>query len=321
MAVSTLPPFVDISNALSKPPARPEDVVIGVLHRTCKLVLGGASKGRKTWSLLDLAISVATGSSWWGWPTRKGRVAYLNFEIPRPFFVERVGAIQRAKGIAIAAGMFHEVTLRGFARPIEDVEALLMDRLCAGDYSLVVVDPIYKLLGGRDENKAGDVAQILNGLERIAVKSGAALAFGAHYAKGDASAKVSIDRIGGSGVFARDPDAIITLTQHEEDDALAVDTTLRNHPPQDPFVLRWKFPVFVRDGNLDPAQLRRSKTKPEKFSAVELFAVFRDGMTASEWQRACGWTEGTFRRKRDDLLRQGRIKPEGNLFRIGDTAA
>src|ERR1051326_5934928 len=41
-----------------------------------------------------------------------------------------------------------------------------------------------------------------------------AVAFAGHSAKGDASVKEAIDRIRGSGVFARDPDSLVTFTKH-----------------------------------------------------------------------------------------------------------
>src|SRR5437762_1600884 len=63
----------------------PEQIIEGVLQQGLKAVLGSNSKARKTWILLDLALSVATGMPWWKWPTRKGRVLFINFEIPRPF--------------------------------------------------------------------------------------------------------------------------------------------------------------------------------------------------------------------------------------------
>jgi len=37
------------------------------------------------------------------------------------------------------------------------------------------------------------------------VKTGAAVGFGAHYSKGNQAGKEAIDRVSGSGVFARDP--------------------------------------------------------------------------------------------------------------------
>ena len=66
---------------------------------------------------------------------------------------------------------------------------------------LIILDPSYKLLHGRDENKAGDIAALLDEFEVLAVKTGAAVAFGAHYSKGNQAQKESIDRVGGSGVF------------------------------------------------------------------------------------------------------------------------
>ena len=44
-----------------------------------------------------------------------------------------------------------------------------------------------------------------------------------HFAKGNASAKGTIDRISGSGVFARDPDSLVVFTRHEEEGAFVVE--------------------------------------------------------------------------------------------------
>jgi hypothetical protein len=122
---------------------------------------------------------------------------------------------------------------------------------------MIIFDPVYKLMAGKDENKAGDVGTIMAHLERVSVETGAAIVFGAHYSKGNQSAKESIDRIGGSGVFARDPDAILTMTGHEVENAFTVEATLRNYKPIDPFVVGWQYPLFSRDDSgLDPAALK-----------------------------------------------------------------
>src|SRR5215469_3129251 len=77
----------------------PEEIVPGILHRGLKGVLGGSSKAGKTWIMLDLAISVASGGAWWNWPARQGRVLYVNFEIPRSFFRSRINNICEKKGL------------------------------------------------------------------------------------------------------------------------------------------------------------------------------------------------------------------------------
>src|SRR5689334_1020911 len=81
-----LPPIEDGLQLLSSEPNIPDEVIKGVLHKGCKGVLGGSSKSFKTWSLLDLGLSVASGTKWWGVETTQGKVLYVNFEIPSPFF-------------------------------------------------------------------------------------------------------------------------------------------------------------------------------------------------------------------------------------------
>ena len=55
--------LTDINNEI------PPQIIHGVLHQGLKGVLGGSSKARKTWILLDLALCVASGS-----PDRKSVV-------------------------------------------------------------------------------------------------------------------------------------------------------------------------------------------------------------------------------------------------------
>lgn len=264
---SKLPPVRDMAFAIrpeNRTPAPPE-VIKGLLHRGSKMVVGGTSKGRKSFSLLDLAVSVATGTPWWGFPCERGRVLYLNFEIQQPFLEGRVLSIASAKKVQMPMGSFHAMTLRGNTTPFESMSEDLIDYLLSMEpYSLIIADPVYKLMSGKDENKAGDVTFMLGQLEKVSVRTGAAVAFGAHYSKGNQAAKESIDRIGGSGAFARDPDAILTMTAHKQEDAFTVESTLRNFAPIDPFVVTWLYPLFERDDSgLDPADLKQPRSSKD----------------------------------------------------------
>lgn len=257
-----LPPMRDMAFAI-KPENRtpfPAEVVKGILHRGSKIVVGGTSKGKKSWTLLDLAVSVASGKPWWGFETVRGRVLYINFEIQQAFFESRSAVVAEAKEVTLAAGTFMCMTLRGSTEAIENLaDEIIAFILDMDPFALIILDPVYKLMAGRDENKAGDVTAVLNQIERVAVMTGAAVAIGAHFSKGNQAGKESIDRIGGSGAFARDPDAILIMTAHEQEDAFTIEATLRNFPPADPFVVRWEFPLFVRDSSLDPAALKLPK--------------------------------------------------------------
>lgn len=264
---SKLPPIRNLGDYRepSSRPIKPPEIIHGLLHRGSKMVIGGTSKGRKSFTLLDLAISVSLGVPWWGFNTTRGRVLYLNFEIQEPFLIERIYTIADGKKVQVPKAGLDSMTLRGMTEPVEKMaEEMIQTILQLEPYALIIFDPIYKLMGGRDENKAGDVTAVLNELERVAVRTGAAVAFGAHYSKGNQAGKESIDRIGGSGAFARDPDSILTMTTHEEEDCFTVEATLRNFAPHVPFVVRWAYPTFQRDSDLDPAALKLPKTGREK---------------------------------------------------------
>ena len=132
----------------------------------------------------------------------------------------------------------------------------IIQKLKDTKYDAILLDPLYKIYGEIDENKAGDVALLMNELETLAVKSKAAVLFGAHFSKGNQAGKESIDRVSGSGVYARDPDSILNFTRHEEEEAFVVESNLRNLIPLEKFVVRWQYPLMVRDDCLNPAKLK-----------------------------------------------------------------
>ena len=62
-----------------------------------------------------------------------------------------------------------------------------------------------------DENSAGDMAHFCNYFDMVCREMGCAAIYCHHHSKGSQSGKNVMDRGSGSGVFARDPDAIIDL--------------------------------------------------------------------------------------------------------------
>lgn len=141
--------------------------------------------------LINLAVSVSTGADFLHRPTSKGRVLFINLEIQSAFFARRIVRVCEACAIDSKSlkGNLDVWNLRGCAADLSRMLPLLLSRIHSGKYVLIVLDPSYKLLGSRDENKAGDIASLLNDLEKLAVHSGAAVAFGAHFSKGQSGGK------------------------------------------------------------------------------------------------------------------------------------
>ena len=65
-------------------------------------------------------------------------------------------------------------------------------------------------------------------------------------------------------MFARDPDAILTLTPHEEEDHLVLEATLRDFPTPSPQVVEFSWPNFIHKPDLEPKLRKPGQTKAKK---------------------------------------------------------
>lgn len=306
---SNLPSIINWMDFLSEKMEEPQELVSGLLHRGAKMMLGGGSKSMKTWALMDLAISVATGTPFWGMKTVQAPVLYVNYELMPHFFRERGKEIFEAKHIAdMASAQLTTWHLRGHACDLREQIPLFVARTSGSKYGLIILDPIYKALGDRDENANGEVAALLNEVEALTVKTGAAVAFGHHFSKGNQSEKAAQDRVSGAGAWARDPDTLVTMTNHAEEGAFAVDFILRNHKPKASLVVRWEHPCMRLDADLDPAALR-TPGRPKETSANQVVAVLMGrALSYNDWKRACvekAISESTAKRRIDDAVNTG----------------
>ena len=181
-------------------------IIAGVLREQSKMALSSGSKGRKSWLLIDLALSVASGAEWLGFQTIKSKVLYLNFELKESTFKWRMNLVRKARDIE--SHELHVMHLRGRARDIESLVKQTKDIILKDQYKLIILDPMYKCLGNRDENSAKDVNDYLNHVEQWCTYSLASVIMTGHFPKGDMGLRQGNDRQSGSGVLARDPDIV-----------------------------------------------------------------------------------------------------------------
>jgi hypothetical protein len=262
----------------------PSPLVHGVLDVGAKMVLGGGSKSFKSWVMLMLALAVALGVDWMGFPCSKGRVLYINLEI-RPFYLrKRIRSILAARSLPQPDNL-DVWNLRGHAQGIEKLRPMIEAKIKTG-YAMVILDPAYKILGERVENSNEDMAIVLNEIERLSVNTGAAVVVAAHFSKGNQSGKSHLDRVSGAGAWARDPDVFMTMTPHETEGCLTVETTLRDHKPVDAFVVEWNHPLAVRRDELDPEKLKQVQGRPALYKPEDILDALLGEMGAAEWQRA-----------------------------------
>ena len=301
-AKSEFPPLCDGDNIKREEIVLPKPVISSLLSLTEKLELAGGSKSFKTWSLIDMGLSVAAGFAFWGHLTFQTHVVYLNMELSQPFFETRLCEVAEARQIPIPA-TFHVIHLRGaklydsarWSRFIGYLESML-HRIPS---PLLITDPIYKMLGGRSENSAGDINVMMDQLEDLVQRTQGANAFGHHFTKGNQADKEAIDRASGSGVFQRDPDTLLSMTKHENENCYTVNSILRNHPPIDDFVLEWHYPLFTPRNDLDPQELKKPRSREPKYSVEQLVDVLgnrslRTKAFATRARDEIGMSSGTF---------------------------
>ena len=109
--------------------------------------------------------------------------------------------------------------LRGASVPMDKLAPKLIRRAQKKGYMAVVLDPIYKVITG-DENSADQMAKFCNQFDLVCRALDCAVIYCHHHSKGAQGGKRSMDRASGSGVFARDPDAMLDMTELVPTDAI-----------------------------------------------------------------------------------------------------
>lgn len=201
------------------PPLAP-CLIEGVLRKGHKMLISGPSKAGKSFALIELCIAIAEGSSWFGMKCAQGRVLYVNLELDPASCLHRFKDVYNALGIAASHIDNIDIwNLRGKAVPMDKLAPKLIRRAEKKGYTAVVIDPIYKVITG-DENSADQMALFCNQFDKICNELKAATIYCHHHSKGSQANKNAQDRASGSGVFARDPDALLDLIELEVPDTL-----------------------------------------------------------------------------------------------------
>lgn len=244
-------------------------LIDNVLRMGHKMLLAGPSKAGKSFALIEMCIAIAEGTKWLQtFQCRQGNVLYCNLELDRPSCLHRFRDVYEALALPPQnLGNIDIWNLRGKAIPMDQLAPKLIRRAAKKNYTAVVIDPIYKVITG-DENSADQMAHFCNQFDKIASELHSAVIYCHHHSKGGQGMKRSIDRSSGSGVFARDPDAILDMiplvisddkkTPYDEEadraagirskpTAFRISGTLREFPAFEPVNVWFRYPIHVPD--------------------------------------------------------------------------
>lgn len=264
-AADDLPADISLADVWGHLPPLKDELIPGILRMGHKLLLAGPSKAGKSFLLIDLAISIAEGVDWIGIKCRQGKVVYVNLELDEPSCMHRFADIYAKRGLSPSnLQNVNILNLRGRSVPMNRLAPILIHRYKGKGYSAMIIDPIYKVITG-DENNATEMSQFCSYFDQIALEVGVSVIYCHHHSKG-ATGKYAnaADRSSGSGVFARDPDAILDMRElnvngltdkYKERHPGACDTltgweitgTLREFAPTAPRRVWFDYPAHVPD--------------------------------------------------------------------------
>lgn len=197
-------------------------LIDGVLRQGHKMLIAGPSKAGKSFLQIEMCICIAEGRKWLKWACTQGRVLYVNLELDRASCLHRFKDVYQAMGIPPKNLNNIDIwNLRGKSVPMDKLAPKLIRRALKKNYIAIVIDPIYKVITG-DENSADQMARFCNQFDLICTELNTAVIYCHHHSKGKQGGKSSMDRASGSGVFARDPDALLDLIELEVNESLLI---------------------------------------------------------------------------------------------------
>lgn len=231
-------------------------VVEGLLEAGQIASFVGATKSGKTMALLDLATVMHNGGGLWlGRQVVGGRVLYIDNELQERKIVERLGAVNKARGSRSGSASFQVWTLRGKYLTIEEIADLVVKKIEPGDFQLIILDSLYVAMPDGSESDDGVMKRVAKAAGRITTATGAAMILSHHSTKGNQATRSVADVGSGSGVLQRYINAHCVLREHSQKGMAVFEAKLRDFDEDDygnAETWEFKYPLWRLRPDIDP---------------------------------------------------------------------
>lgn len=296
---------------------------------------------------MELCVALVTGQPWLGFECKKSRVLYINLEIDPESCLDRFDRIfRRTRRIDnYESGRLVVWNLRGKALPLDKLSDILIERMKNQKFDAVVLDPIYKVITG-DENNATEMGAFCNQFDKICTETGCSAIYCHHHSKGAQGMKKAMDRASGSGVFARDPDAQLDIIELELSDHIKnfvreghetgwrLESSLREFENFKPVNFWFDYPIHVLDttgeleksptqgsaaaGRLKNSYKKSSEEAAESFrDAYTMLSGFNTPVTVKDMEGYLGVSDKTIYGRLKKLSKEFRLE-KGCIYPIED---
>lgn len=276
-------------------------------------VVGGPPKHYKTWVVLDLAVSVASGTPCLGRfaVPQPGPVLIYTAEDQAHDVRERLAGLCESRGIALSDLPVHVITEPALHLDCPVERARFRETVIEVHPRVIILDPLVRVYGNVDENSAAEVSSFLAYLRGLQREMNVAVVVVHHAKKTPARHQAAGQSLRGSGDLYAWVDSLLYLRMHKGQLEVAVEH--RSAPSRDPVPIELietsplHLAVVGRARNDDPVSYERS--------ILSFLTSGSQPKTTEEIRKALG-----LRKERVvGLLRQmgaaGRIRREGRSWR------
>jgi hypothetical protein len=282
----------------------PSWLVDGILPAGGLTLIYGATKSGKTFVALDMALCIASGTSWHGHPTEQRPTAYVMGE-GQSWLKERIAAWKLTNQLDGRTGARFTVD------PVSIMETRDVDEIAAGLEPIapgaVMLDTLNRTMGRGNENAQEDMTAYVAGCDRIRRATGANVVVVHHTGWDDGRER-------GSSVLRSAADTVIEVSRIR--DLVTVRSILQRNGPDFESIYLKLVPtlqsqsLLLSNGPVGLGAQSKSQNEARLLETVQL-GVFKDGGSATALQETSGLAKSSFYHAANSLLDRGLLAKTG----------
>ena len=145
-------PLIELASDSEEPPKKDASIIENMLRAGEFFLFQAPPKSGKSLALMDMALSICYGEDWFGNSTSSNDVLFINFELTKSVFLNRLHLLGNKRGLNASTPKFGFLNLRGTAlSPLETAQLIAKriegaKKLENHDYRVVIIDPISAVL-------------------------------------------------------------------------------------------------------------------------------------------------------------------------------
>jgi hypothetical protein len=297
----------------------PKWLVDGMIPESGFVELHGPPGTYKSFLMVDLAMSVATGREWAGRVVKQGPVVYVAAEGANGYR-PRTEAWRVATGVDETAPIYFLTEAVQLLNSNELADFLSSIRERVPQPALIVLDTLSRCFVGEDENSAKSMSLLIAAVDRLRHETGATVLLVHHTNKTGKAERGSIALRGAV-------DMLMSLTRTQDSVTLRC-LKMKDGPEFNPMHFRFKGDgesgVLVPLTEAPTTATASSKLKDRDYNCVA--ALPESPFTHGEWKRVAkdaSIPPGSFERHRVAVMEAGlvvTVEPNGLYRRSGEAA-